>query len=66
MLSPLWSVLTTKLRFSVHHGCFACVLPSSPLYMTRVEAVASKPGYNLQKLRLSAKYSLLFGMITDH
>ena len=59
MLSALWSVLSVKLQFVVLRGCCCvcvCPLPSSPLYMTRVEAVAGKVGYNLQKLRLSARY----------
>ena len=56
MLSALWSVLSVKLQFAVLRGCCVCPLPSSPLYMTRVEAVAGKVGYNLQKLRLSARY----------
>ena len=61
MLSPLLSVLTERLQFSVQCDCCICAVSSSPLYMTRVEAVAAgHTGYNLMKLRLSAKYYLLF------
>jgi len=56
MLSPLCSVLTNKLQFSVQHECCVCAVSSSSLYLTCVEAVPSQAGYNLQKLRLSARY----------
>ena len=55
LLCPLWSVLTTKLEFTVHHGCCVCLSQSSALRLTRVEAVADPVAYNVQKLRLSAR-----------